>query len=83
MPLYDTIDSPADHDEDHREEGYPPAARGDPWWSRYPPATHAGSHVEAGECPKEAVTPWEAHNGAGLLAELVTPWEIHAGAACS
>ena len=34
-----------------------------------------GPLTGAGGCPKEAVTPWEARAGAGLLVGLVTPWK--------
>ena len=67
-------DSPSACGEDQGEAGCPPAAHGGPWWSRYPPAAPGGPHAGAGECPKEAVTPWRAHSGAGLLAGIVTPW---------
>jgi len=60
-------DSPAAHDEDHGEACCPPAA-------------HGGPHTGAGGCLKEAVTPWGAGAGAGLLAGLVTPWGAHTGA---
>jgi len=45
--------------------GYPPAAQGGPWWSRYPTAAHGGPHTGAGGCRKEAVTLWRAYAGAG------------------
>ncbi|GAB0193217.1 epimerase family protein SDR39U1 [Grus japonensis] len=38
-----------------------------------PPAARGGPHARAGGCPKEAVTPWEAHAGAGFLAGPVDP----------
>jgi len=91
-------DSPAARDEDHGEAGCPPAAHGDPWWSRYPPAAQGGPTQEdawsrlwpLGELALEQASgrscgPMErgAHPGAGLLAGLVTLWGAHAGAACS
>ena len=56
--------------EDHGEAGCPPAAHGGPWWSRSPPAAREGPHTGAGGCLKEAVTPWEAHAGAGSWQDL-------------
>jgi len=35
-----TESSLAASDKDHGEAGCPPAVRGDPWWSRYPPVAH-------------------------------------------
>ena len=39
-----------------------------------PPAACGGPHTGAGGCLKEAVTPWEAHTGAGSWQDLQTPW---------
>jgi len=76
---------PAVYDDDHDETGCPPAARGRP---------HAGADV----CLKEAVSPWEAHAGAGSWQDLLRKRSpccsrsagricdslgAHAGAACS
>ncbi|XP_027506852.1 suppression of tumorigenicity 5 protein isoform X5 [Corapipo altera] len=48
---------------------------GGPWGCRHPPAAHGGPHARAGGCPKEAVTPWEAHAGAGSWKDLWTRGE--------
>ncbi|XP_027593244.2 DENN domain-containing protein 2B isoform X1 [Pipra filicauda] len=48
---------------------------GGPWACRHPPAAHGGPHARAGGCPKEAVTPWEAHAGAGSWKDLWTRGE--------
>ncbi|XP_032546009.1 suppression of tumorigenicity 5 protein isoform X3 [Chiroxiphia lanceolata] len=48
---------------------------GGPWGCRHPPAAHGRPHARAGGCPKEAVTPWEAHAGAGSWKDLWTRGE--------
>ncbi|XP_027556456.1 suppression of tumorigenicity 5 protein isoform X3 [Neopelma chrysocephalum] len=48
---------------------------GGPWGCRHPPAAHGGPHARAGGCPKEAVTLWEAHAGAGSWKDLWTRGE--------
>ena len=81
-------DSPAARGEDHGEAGCPPAAHGGPRWSRYPPAACGGPHAGAGGCPKEAVTLWKAHAGAGSWQDLWTHgkrsprWSRFAGRIC-
>ena len=57
-------------------------------WSRYPPAACGGPHAGAGGCPKEAVTLWKAHAGAGSWQDLWTHgkrsprWSRFAGRIC-
>jgi len=49
-----------------------PAAHRGPWWSRSPPAAPGGPPAKAAECPKEVVSLWEAHAGAGFWQDLWT-----------
>ncbi|KAJ7408378.1 hypothetical protein BTVI_59760 [Pitangus sulphuratus] len=57
-----------------------PAAHGGPSGCRDPPAAHGGAHAGAGGCRKEAVTPWEAQDGAGPDGDLQPmERETHAG----
>lgn len=58
-------DSSADCGADHGEAEGPPAVHRGPWWSRHPPAVPGGPHARPCECPKEDVTWWKAHAGAG------------------
>ena len=57
-------------------------------WSRDSPAPHGGPHAGAAGCPKEAVTLWGAHAGAGSCQDLWTHgersprWSRFAGRAC-
>jgi len=74
-------DSPAARDEDHGEAGCPSAAHGGPQWSRCPPAACGGPPQ-----PKEVVTLWKAHAGAGSWKDLwrqrSSCWSRFAGRTC-
>jgi len=64
-------DIPLQHvEEDHGEAGCSSAAHGGPQRSRYPLADCGGPHVGAGGCPKQAVTLWRTHSGAGSWQDL-------------
>ena len=57
------------------EQRFPCSPWSRPWWGRVspcrsPPAPHGGPHGGAGGCLKGAVTPWEAHVGAGSWRDL-------------
>ena len=67
--------SSAAHGVDHGGAGCVPAAHGGPWWSGSPPAACGGPRAGVGGCPKEAVTLWEAHAGAGFCQDLWTHGE--------
>jgi len=64
------VSDPAAPGEDHGEAGCPTAAHGGPQWSRSPPAARGGPHAGASVSPKEAVTLWNTHAGAGSWQDL-------------
>jgi len=65
-----TLQKPRSVNKEGKEVLCPPAAHGDPWCSRSPPAAHGGHHARAGGCLKEAMTPWKARAGAGSWQDL-------------